>query len=241
MDTDPRTTLTGLAARARAGELAAAERDWTGPVGHGYRRSAVMILFTPTAPTPAAATPPRPGVDVFLVKRADHLRHHPGEISLPGGRIEDDDADEAAAALRELQEETGLDPAAVEVLGQLTPQLVPVSRNLVTPVLGWSGAVGDMAAVEPGEVVHTLRVPVADLLDPAARAGVRVRRHVTPGFATTAGWVWGFTGLLLDHVFTELGWTVPWDRSRELAVALDGSRAVVEDPATAPAPSPDAR
>lgn len=240
MEIDPRTTLTDLAARARAGEVSAAERDWTGPLGHGYRRSAVMILFTPTAARPAAPPPP-PGVDVFLVKRADHLRHHPGEISLPGGRIEDDDADEAAAALRELQEETGLDPAVVEVLGQLTPQLVPISRNLVTPVLGWSSAVGDMGAVEPGEVVHTLRVPVAELLDPAARAGVRVPRHVTPGFATAVGWVWGFTGLLLDHVFTELGWTVPWDRSRELAVVLDGGRALVVDPPTAPAPSPDAR
>lgn len=217
---DARARLEELAARARAGELAPAPRDWGGDLADGYRRAAVMILFTPAD----GAMPPLPGVDLFLVQRAEHLRHHPGEISLPGGRIEDDDADEAAAALRELAEETGIDPAAVEVLGRLTPQLVPVSRNVVTPVLGWSDAVGDATAVEPGEVVHTIRVPVADLLDPAARATVRIVDRRTPGFATPSGWVWGFTGLLLDRVFTELGWTRPWDPAREVRMVYDGVR-----------------
>ncbi|MDD9207095.1 CoA pyrophosphatase [Georgenia sp. 10Sc9-8] len=226
-----RAALEELAARARTGALPpSARRPGDDAAADGYRRAAVMVLLTPHVQRPA---PPAPGVDVFLVQRADHLRHHPGEISLPGGRVEEDDADDAAAALRELAEETGLDPGDVDVVGQLPPLLLPVSRNVVTPVLGWSGAVSRAGHVAPGEVVRTLRVPVAELLDPAARATVRIRGHRTPGFATPAGWVWGFTGLLLDEMFTALGWTRSWEPSREVVMAYDRNlrRTVVREAA----------
>ncbi len=167
------------------------------------------------------------GADVFLVQRSPHLAHHPGQIALPGGRVEAGDAAAAGAALRETHEEIGLAPEHVEVLGELPPVLVPVSRYVVTPVLGWTTRAHLATKVAEGEVLHTIRVSVDALLDPAVRATVTVPGRQGPrarsaGFRSPAGWVWGFAGNLLDHVFTELGWTRPWDAGREVAVAVDG-------------------
>ncbi|WP_448073346.1 NUDIX hydrolase [Georgenia yuyongxinii] len=215
-----RDALVELGVRAAAGTfrpLLGVHR-YDPAVAPGYRRSAVMILLAP----PDA--PGRGGADLFLVQRSPHLRDHPGQIALPGGRVEDDDRDEAGAALRETHEEIGLPPRHVEVLGQLPPVMVPVSRFVVTPVLGWTTRADLCAEVDPGEVLHTIRVPVDALLDPAARASVRVRDHRSAGFHTTSGWVWGFTGNLLDHVFTELGWTRAWDRDREVLMDYDPVR-----------------
>ncbi|UNX54290.1 CoA pyrophosphatase [Georgenia sp. TF02-10] len=211
-----RADLQALADRSRTGSVAALgglHRDDAATTAT-YRRAAVLILLTP-------GTGPDPGVDLFLVQRGVHLRQHPGEIALPGGGLEPGDTGPAAAALREAQEETGLDPGRVEVLGALPPAAVPVSRNLVTPVLGWADDVGPLTAVQPGEVVQTIRVAVAALLDPAARASVRILSRTSAGFRIPTGWVWGFTGNLLDHVFTELGWTRPWDPSQEVVFRFD--------------------
>ena len=71
---------------------------------------------------------------------------------------------------REAVEETGLDPAGVDVLGTLTPFPVPVSNHLVTPVPAWWRRPSEVAAVDHAETVETFRVPVADLVDPANRA-----------------------------------------------------------------------
>jgi hypothetical protein len=67
---------------------------------------------------PAAVLIPVLGAEVILTKRASHLKHHPGQIALPGGKVDAGDAD-AAAALREAREEIGLDPSNVEVLAEL--------------------------------------------------------------------------------------------------------------------------
>lgn len=225
-----RADLTALAERGRAGTMTplGGLHTYDAATAVGYRAAAVLALFTPTAA----------GTEVFLVRRADHLRHHPGQIALPGGRVEPDDAGEVGAALRETQEETGLDPERVEVLGPLPPVLVPVSRYAVTPVLGWTEHPDVVSVVEPGEVLHTMRVPVGDLLDPAARATVRIAAPAGPvfrsaGFLTSGGWVWGFTGNLLDHLFAELGWTLPWDTSREVAFGYDAARGLAVPPADA--------
>ncbi|UFU03970.1 CoA pyrophosphatase [Ruania suaedae] len=185
-----------------------------------FRRAAVLALFTPASRSGAAA----PGVDLFLVQRSPALRHHPGQIALPGGRIEPGDDGPAGAALRETQEETGIAPDAVAVLGRLPQVLVPVSGFAVVPHLGWAEAVAPTTPSADGEVLHTLRVPVAELLRPAARATVLLAGHRSAGFRVPSGWVWGFTGNLLDHLFTQIGWTLPWDRSVEHAMSWDEAR-----------------
>ncbi len=162
--------------------------------------------------------------DVFLVQRSPLLRHHPGQIALPGGSIDPGDDGPVAAALRETEEETGISADQVEVLGELPPVLVPVSSFVVTPVLAWAPSVRAGRVLDTAEVLHTLRAPVDELLDPAARATVWIGGHGSSGFRVPTGWVWGFTGNLLDHLFTALGWTRDWDSSVRHTMSWDEAR-----------------
>ena len=101
------------------------------------------------------------------------MRSHPGQISFPGGSLDDTDASPAAAALREAQEETGLDPAGVEVFAELPELWLPPSNFAVTPVLAWWREESPVSVVDPAEVESVHRVPVEELLDP--RTGSRSR------------------------------------------------------------------
>ena len=183
------------------------------------RRAAVLVLFGVLDSAPSqAAGPVGRDLDVLLQRRSETLGHHPGQISFPGGGVEAFDHDITATALREAVEETGLDPSGVEILGTLPELPVPVSNNLVTPVLAWWTRVSQVAAVDQRESVEVFRVPVSDLLDPANRATVEHQRNGrtfrTPAFTVHGVLVWGFTAIVLSRLFDELGWTVPWDHSR---------------------------
>lgn len=105
------------------------------------------------------------GARVLLTKRASHLKHHPGQIAFPGGKVEGSDAGAEAAALREAEEEVGLPPAAVQVLGQLPPHET-VTGFSVTPVLG---LIRDDFAVrrDPEEVEEVFSVPLRHVLNRA--------------------------------------------------------------------------
>lgn len=227
--------MTG-AERARA-ELDSAVRagigiDYTpqgAPGGRALRRSAVLILFGALDRVPArrtGGTVPAE-LDVLLTRRSDGMRHHPGQIAFPGGGVEAGDADLAATALREAHEETGLDPAGVDVLGALPEVHIPVSNNLVTPVVGWWRLPSEVAA-DRSESVEVFRVPVGELLDPAARVTAELRRgaltyqgaafELQPRFGGHL--VWGFTGMLLSSIFDGVGWAQPWDRDRILPLRL---------------------
>ena len=192
------------------------------------RPAAVLLLFglLDTLPSGhrAQANAVSRDLDVLLLARATTLRSHPGQIAFPGGRIDPGDDGPVAAALREAEEETGLDPVGVEVLGVLGDIPLEYSRHLVTPVLGWWRHPSRVRVVDVAESSDVFRAPVADLLDPAHRVTVVVRRGGRewrgPGFrvphAASTHLVWGFTAMVLDAVFTRLGWTEPWDRSREI-------------------------
>lgn len=105
------------------------------------------------------------GARLVLTKRASHLKHHPGQIAFPGGKVDAGDSGPAAAALRETQEEIGLDPARVEVIGTL-PVHETVTGFAVTPFVGLIR--GDFDPVpEAGEVQEVFTVPLPHVLDPA--------------------------------------------------------------------------
>ncbi|WP_231558841.1 CoA pyrophosphatase [Paracoccus sp. PAMC 22219] len=102
---------------------------------------------------------------LVLTKRASGLRHHPGQIALPGGKVDPGDTDATAAALREAREEIGLDPAQVRVLGCLPPHRT-VTGFSVTPVLAVID--GPFSPVpEAGEVQEAFDLPFAHIADPA--------------------------------------------------------------------------
>lgn len=139
------------------------------------------------------------GARVILTKRASHLKHHPGQISLPGGKVEPSDASVEAAALREAQEEIALRPELVEVLGHL-PAHETVTGFQVTPVLGVIRA--DFSPIpEAGEVEEVFSVPLAHLLDPARYAIERRRwmgqwrRYYVAPYGPY--YIWGATARIL--------------------------------------------
>lgn len=190
------------------------------------RRAAVLILFGNLDDKPAdfrsAGVPEE--LDVLLVERAATLNDHPGQVAFPGGSVDAADSGPVAAALREAQEETGLDPSGVVVLGTLPEAGLPISNFLVTPVLGWWDRPTPVDVVDYGESASVFRVPVADLLNPENRRtavlGNGRQKHRSPAFLVNGVLVWGFTGIILNGVLEELGWTLPWDESREIVPAL---------------------
>ena len=190
------------------------------------RRAAVLILFGNLDDKPAdfesSVVPAE--LDVLLVERAATLNDHPGQVAFPGGSLDPVDSGPVAAALREAQEETGLDPSGVVVLGTLPEVGLPVSNFLVTPVLGWWDRPTPVDVVDYGESASVFRVPVADLLNPENRRTAVLSHgataHRSPAFLVNGVLVWGFTGIILNAVLAELGWTLPWDRTREIVPAL---------------------
>lgn len=195
------------------------------------RAAAVLVLFGVLDGLPAdhdaQSLAVSADLDVLLLARATTLRTHAGQVAFPGGRVEQDE-DSVSAALREAAEETGLDPAGVDVLGTFHELPMPVSNHRVTPVLGWWARPTPVRVVDVAESTHVFRAPVADLLDPAHRYTSVLRRGGQtwhgPAFLLdvegTEHLVWGFTAGILDEMFTHLGWAEDWDHARELPITL---------------------
>lgn len=103
------------------------------------------------------------GLNVVLTKRAEHLRHHPGQISFPGGKYEDGDGCLYQTAMREAQEEIGIQQHQINILGQL-PELITVSQFAVTPVVAFIDS-NYQARIDYNEVEEVFEVPADFLLD----------------------------------------------------------------------------
>jgi len=136
---------------------------------------------------------------LVLTLRAETLGRHGGQVSLPGGAIEPGESFEQAA-LREAQEEIGLAPSGVQLLGALTPLDVPVSGFRMHPIVA---AAADRPALHAsdGEVARILEVPVEQLIDPARlvwRTSKRDDRDVAvPTFVVDGADIWGATAMVL--------------------------------------------
>lgn len=177
------------------------------PTGPAWNHAELDDLLPPGSPHAEAAVlvglVPRPGsTQVILTRRTDSLRHHGGQVAFPGGRIEPDDADAVAAALRETDEEIGVPAAQIVPLGLLDP-LLTITSFRVIPVV----AVIDPAhciRLNPGEVAEVFEVPLDFLLDPANLVGQRVdyrgRTREVWEYRYPSQRIWGVTASILMNL-----------------------------------------
>jgi 8-oxo-dGTP pyrophosphatase MutT (NUDIX family) len=160
--------------------------------------------------TPAAVLVPLVlrdhGTTVLLTRRTDHLTAHAGQISFPGGRLEPDDPDAAAGALRETEEEVGLPRDRVEIVGRLDTYIVR-TRFEVTPVVGLVRPPFTLVA-DSFEVAEIFEVPLSFILDPRNhQRGTRIDRGVERQFwAMPYGdyHIWGATAGMLVNLYEVL-------------------------------------
>jgi 8-oxo-dGTP pyrophosphatase MutT (NUDIX family) len=190
-----------LEALYRAGHDETPPALWQDPRltgGEVFRDAAVLIAVTDR---------PEPGI--LLLYRPDHMRAHPGQIAFPGGRL-DPGEDAVAAALREAQEEMGIDPALVQVIG--TSDLYQTgSGYAVTPVLATVPA--DIAIhPNPAEVAQWFEAPAAHLLDPAHHVrqwieGEDGSRHPFIEIVWGRHRIWGVTAAIINNLAQRLRWS----------------------------------
>jgi 8-oxo-dGTP pyrophosphatase MutT (NUDIX family) len=163
--------------------------DMNLPGGRNLRPAGVLIAILQQDGVP----------QVVLTKRASHLKHHPGQIAFPGGKVEQSDTDAQAAALREAEEEIGLNPGTVSVLG-LLPTHETVTGFLVSPVVASIGA-GFVPRPDPSEVEEVFAVPLSHLLNPGLYSiegrywRGQLRRYYTVPWGPY--YIWGATARIL--------------------------------------------
>jgi 8-oxo-dGTP pyrophosphatase MutT (NUDIX family) len=175
---DPQFWQRRIAERLRGSTARHERADWVLP-GLTAEASRAFERFVPEVLVPAAVLMPivlrEPSPTVLFTQRASALKHHAGQISFPGGRLETSDTSPIAAALREAQEEVGLDPAFVTVIGFLPDHVIGTGFR-VTPVVAFVRP-GFALIPDAREVEETFEVPLDYLFDPA-NFRPRMRQYV---------------------------------------------------------------
>ncbi len=194
-----RQPLPGVAAQNK---MASRVRAMPGTIPEDAKNSAVLSLLFPK----------NDQLNLLLIKRSEDGRPHSGQIAFPGGRYEEQDKDLLETALRETEEEVGIAPARVQVLGPLSTLYIPVSNSNVHPYVGYT-AEPPVCVVNIEEVQYTLEVPVNDLFHPDRKTV----RHITPSAfpditikAPAYDWdddhlIWGATAMMIAELEEMLG------------------------------------
>lgn len=175
-------------------------------VNHQDGRINEPIRYAPAAVLIAVTDRPTPGV--LLTRRASHLRKHPGQVSFPGGRMDPEDRDSIATALREAEEEIALPPAMVDVIG-ISDNYRTFTGFDIIPVLGVVPA--DLPLqVHEAEVEALFEVPLDFLLSPANRVRKEVRLADALHHYYEIIWedfrIWGITAAIIANLSKRLGY-----------------------------------
>jgi 8-oxo-dGTP pyrophosphatase MutT (NUDIX family) len=144
---------------------------------------------------------------VLLIQRTADGRAHSAQISAPGGRWEPADADLRTTALRETEEEVGIAPKDVDVLGKLTPLYIPVSNFLVHPFVGYTSVLPPLN-LNTHEVDGTLEISLSRLFSARAKVTTEVRPSSAPGLVLNVpaykledgSIIWGATAMMLAEL-----------------------------------------
>jgi len=170
-----------------------------------------MIKDFPRTPGPDAAVaavlillyPHEESIHTVFMQRHNYAGVHGGQISFPGGKKEAADKDIIHTALRETQEETGVDPNRISLIGTLTPLFIPVSNILVTPVVGWTGEKPDFTLQEE-EVVFLFDADLKRFLDNSI---IKIKPFEIRGeminvkyFDYDGHVIWGATAMILNEL-----------------------------------------
>lgn len=177
------------------------------------RRAAVVVPLCHLGTRPA----------VLFTKRTETVGTHKGQVSFPGGRVDPDDIDAVATALRELHEEVGIAPEGVRVLGAFH-DVMAITGVAVTPVVGYVGSL-DIGALQLSrdEIDEAFALSLDELVDPAHRQPQTLGTRVAPLFSAGPHPVWGLTAWILDEVLREgLGFPLAPLMSRAQALMDDG-------------------
>jgi 8-oxo-dGTP pyrophosphatase MutT (NUDIX family) len=190
------------------------------------RDAAVLVLFSGPDDSPTGGLPN--DADLLVTARASTLRHHAGQAAFPGGAADPDDDGPVSTALREAQEETGIDTTRLRPLVTLDRMFIPPSGFCVIPVLAYSPDPGPVGVVNSAETAIVARIPVRAFINPDNRLMVyrpqNNHRFAGPAFLLNEMLVWGFTGQVISAMLDVAGWAEPWNtrdvRELDEAIAL---------------------
>lgn len=212
----PKSVLAAITAAGATATLTGTKRD-----------AAVLVLFSGAPDAPAGALPP--DADLLVTVRASTLRHHAGQAAFPGGASDPGDDGPIGTALREANEETGIDPSRLHILAVLDRMFIPPSGFHVVPVLAYSPDPGPVRAVDPAETAIVARVPVRAFVNPENRLMVyrkeNTSRFAGPAFLLNQMLVWGFTAQVISAMLDVAGWAKPWNT--DVVEELDAAMALL--------------
>lgn len=163
------------------------ERTWVPVAEPGELRAAAVLI-------PLVVRDGRVGV--VFTERAAGLRDHSGQVSFPGGKRDPEDRSATVTALREADEELGLQPASVEILGRIDEQIT-ITNFRVTPVVGLVAAPPTSWRPSP-EVAEVFEVDLLHLADPTVFALVTMRGHEVHTYRPGPRYIWGVTGRIVS-------------------------------------------
>lgn len=156
------------------------------------KNSAVLILFYPNGNS----------IYVPFIEKTKYEGVHSGQISLPGGKYEEFDVNLAQTALREAEEEIGVDSKKIKILGSLTPLHIPVSQFMVFPYIGITSEIPNFVA-NPSEVAKIIHINIKELINPKKtieKIKVRETEIEAPFFIFDKTKIWGATAMILSEL-----------------------------------------
>ena len=172
------------------------------------KQSAVLLLFSDENSTP----------NLTFIKRSQFLKHHPGQIAFPGGLIEPTDLDLVATALREAQEEIGLNPDSVLPIGALPQISIEVTGFAVTPIISYWQQPHPVSPVAIDEVAEVFAVPIEKFISSSSKVWAVKQNYKGPAFLIDEKLIWGFTATVLAELFTSAGLISSFEADSEIEV-----------------------
>ncbi|MEL6651790.1 MAG: CoA pyrophosphatase [Bacteroidota bacterium] len=167
-------------------------QEWQ--IREDHRKSGVLALFYPHDGR----------TQIVFMQRTQDGKVHGGQISFPGGKMEPEDADASATALREAEEELAIPAQEVQVLGQLTELYIPPSNFMVYPTVGYL-PYRPTFVPSPDEVARVIEIGLAELLDPRNLQTLYhlvgpQRKIKAPAFQVRGNVIWGATAMMLSEL-----------------------------------------